>query len=110
MLDTLSVLPRLTHLSNFVVFHARENFDDLADPIVRQLAATLPQLKYLEISVSTGHDDTAVPSERGLRTDWTWIEISRDGSGDFTGWNAADPETENLHYHSWGALEWCVGI
>ncbi|KAJ7102885.1 hypothetical protein C8R44DRAFT_347823 [Mycena epipterygia] len=110
VLDTLSVLPRLTHLSNFVVFHARENFDDLADPIVRQLAANLPQLKYLEISVSTGHDDTAVPSERGLRTDWTWIEISRDGSGDFTGWNAADPETENLHYHSWGALEWCVGI
>ncbi|KAJ7472020.1 hypothetical protein FB451DRAFT_1471104 [Mycena latifolia] len=111
VLDALSVLPRLTHLPNFIMFHAHNGLDALVDPVVSQLAATLPRLAFLEIIITTicAENDTASDL---LREGATWLAIERDEwSGAYIGWNIVQDEDRallDLDFVGWGGLKWIL--
>ncbi|KAJ7841839.1 hypothetical protein B0H13DRAFT_2414330 [Mycena leptocephala] len=111
VLDALSVLTRLTHLANFIMFHADEGLDALVDPVVRQLAATLPRLAFVEVlitSICPPAGDTGDVLKEGT----SWLAIQRDVvSGVCIGWDVvADAEKDGLEldHRSWGGLKWLV--
>jgi hypothetical protein len=111
VLDALSVLTRLTHLANFIMFHADEGLDALVDPVVRQLAAVLPRLAFVEVlitSICPPAGDTGDVLKEGT----SWLAIQRDVvSGVCIGWDVvADAEKDGLEldHRSWGGLKWLV--
>ncbi|KAJ7140033.1 hypothetical protein C8R43DRAFT_1018737, partial [Mycena crocata] len=111
ILDTLGVLTQLTHLDNFVMFHALDGLDALVDPIVRQFAATLPRLAFLEVIITTICADTD-PAGDVLRDGASWLAIQRDATtGMCIGWNVVTEEERNalgLNYHDCGLLGWPI--
>ncbi|KAJ7187044.1 hypothetical protein C8R46DRAFT_1274050 [Mycena filopes] len=109
-IDALRALTRLTHLEHFIVFHAHSGLDVLVDPVVRQLAAALPRLAFVEVYISTG---LAPGEETGelLSDGSTWLGIQRDAGGVCIGWNViaeADEERLQLDYRLWGSLKWIL--
>lgn len=111
VIDTLSVLPRLTHLSNFIIFHGDEGLDALADPVVQQLAAALPHLTFLEVIITTVCAPTGDAGDV-LMEGRTWLAIQRDAaSGVCIGWNVisdADKDGLELDHMSGGSLKWLL--
>ncbi|KAJ6543966.1 hypothetical protein B0H19DRAFT_1380337 [Mycena capillaripes] len=113
-LNALRAVPRLTHLPNFVIFHAygNESLDALVDPVVRRFAAELPRLAFLEVIITTL--GLCPPTDTGdvLKEGRTWLAIQRDASnGVCIGWNVladADRDGLELDYKSWGALKWLL--
>ncbi|KAJ6552073.1 hypothetical protein DFH09DRAFT_601341 [Mycena vulgaris] len=109
VLDVLSVLPRLTHLPNFIMFHALDGLDALVDPVVRELATTLPRLAFLEVIITTICATNGSTSD-GLKEGATWLAIERDElTGAYIQWRIIPDEEKpalDLEYGSWGALKW----
>ncbi|KAJ7622759.1 hypothetical protein DFH06DRAFT_1231500 [Mycena polygramma] len=108
--DALSVVPHLTHLPHFLMFHAHEAVDALVDPVVRRLAEVLPRLACLEVIV-TGVRAPPTDTHDVLQQGINWLAIRRDAAGVCTGWTViVDLEEEagrlELDHLSWGSLNW----
>ncbi|KAJ7622760.1 hypothetical protein DFH06DRAFT_763816 [Mycena polygramma] len=107
--DVLSILPRLTHLSHFVILYADEEFDALVDPVVHRLATVLPRLTFLEVIVVDFNRQPTVTQDVLVRGS-NWLTIRRDETGVCTGWSVvAETQQLELHHTRWGSLNWLLG-
>ncbi|KAJ7640284.1 hypothetical protein DFH06DRAFT_1215660 [Mycena polygramma] len=107
--DVLSILPRLTHLSRFIILYAHEEFDALVDPVVHRFATVLPRLTFLEVIVVDFNREHTITQDVLVRGS-NWLNIRRDGTGVCTGWSVvAETQRLELHHTRWGSLNWLLG-